>query len=85
MKKLIYGIVILILFSTCKKQVNNTLQKTKQLEKMNPIKDPNLFKQVEERICHLVKELGLSIQSYTESPIKGGDGNREFLLWAKKE
>ena len=49
------------------------------------VKDPNLFKQVEERICHLVKELGLSIQSYTESPIKGGDGNREFLLWAKKE
>lgn len=48
------------------------------------VKDPSLFKQVEERICRLVSDLGFSIKSYTESPIKGGDGNREFLLWAKK-
>ncbi|WP_191600740.1 TlyA family RNA methyltransferase [Marinomonas algicola] len=48
------------------------------------VKDPSLFKQVEQRICKLVSDLGFSIQSYTESPIKGGDGNREFLLWAKK-
>lgn len=43
MKKLIYGVVILTLFSACKKQVNNTSQKTRHSEKTNPIADPNLF------------------------------------------
>jgi 23S rRNA (cytidine1920-2'-O)/16S rRNA (cytidine1409-2'-O)-methyltransferase len=27
---------------------------------------------------------GWTVQATTDSPIEGGDGNREFLLWARK-
>jgi 23S rRNA (cytidine1920-2'-O)/16S rRNA (cytidine1409-2'-O)-methyltransferase len=28
---------------------------------------------------------GWAVQATTDSPIPGGDGNREYLLWAKKK
>lgn len=43
MKKLIYAIVILTLLTSCKKQVDKTVQETQQSEKINPITDPDLF------------------------------------------
>jgi 23S rRNA (cytidine1920-2'-O)/16S rRNA (cytidine1409-2'-O)-methyltransferase len=48
------------------------------------VRDPALYKEVEASIRDCCKALGLQVQNYTESPIKGGDGNREFLVWAVK-
>ncbi|WP_444888359.1 TlyA family RNA methyltransferase [Microbulbifer sp. JMSA008] len=46
------------------------------------VRDANLYPQVRQKIAYLCDELGLEIKEYIDSPIKGGDGNREFLLWA---
>ena len=48
------------------------------------VRDPALYQGVQEKIYALCDELDLKIQDYMESPITGGDGNREFLLWAQK-
>ncbi|WP_428818594.1 TlyA family RNA methyltransferase [Microbulbifer sp. MCCC 1A16149] len=48
------------------------------------VRDPALYQGVQERIYALCEELDLQVRSYMESPITGGDGNREFLLWAQK-
>lgn len=48
------------------------------------VRDPGLYAVVEKSICDLCSRLGLEVSAYIESPIKGGDGNREFLLWAQK-
>ncbi|MBN8432088.1 TlyA family RNA methyltransferase [Microbulbifer salipaludis] len=48
------------------------------------VRDSALYHQVQNKICTLCGELGLDTQTYLESPITGGDGNREFLLWARK-
>ncbi|WP_323847215.1 TlyA family RNA methyltransferase [Microbulbifer magnicolonia] len=46
------------------------------------VRDAKLYPRVQEKITALCRELGLEVRDYIESPIKGGDGNREFLLWA---
>jgi len=43
MNKLIYGIAIFGLLSSCKEDTQNIVTETQQSEKMNPIEDPNLF------------------------------------------
>ena len=48
------------------------------------VRDPALYQGVQEKIYALCENLDLRIQHYLESPITGGDGNREFLLWAQK-
>lgn len=48
------------------------------------VRDPTLYKDVENNIRATCSELGLTVKSYIESSIKGGDGNREFLVWAIK-
>ncbi len=48
------------------------------------VKESRLFAEVESLINSTCQVLGLTIKGYIESPIKGGDGNREFLLWAVK-
>lgn len=48
------------------------------------VKDKQRVKQLEQDIQVFVKELGFEVKCYIESPIKGGDGNQEFLLWATK-
>jgi 23S rRNA (cytidine1920-2'-O)/16S rRNA (cytidine1409-2'-O)-methyltransferase len=48
------------------------------------VKDSSLFESVKQSITFCCEQNDLSVLGYTESPIKGGDGNREFLLWAKK-
>jgi len=48
------------------------------------VRSPTLYANVQQTICALCSDLGLNVQCYIESPIKGGDGNREFLLWAQR-
>ena len=49
------------------------------------VKDKSLYKTVESDIKQLCETLGFEIKTYIPSPIKGGDGNTEFLLWCVKE
>ena len=49
------------------------------------VKDTLRIKQLEEDIQNFIKQLGMKVKCYIESPITGGDGNHEFLLWAVKE
>ena len=48
------------------------------------VRDPALYAEVEQRIRRCCHELGLDIQCWHDSPITGGDGNREFILHAIK-
>lgn len=48
------------------------------------VRDPELYNQVEITLRNTCRELKLAVQDYFESPITGGDGNREFLLIARK-
>ncbi|MCH9692483.1 MAG: TlyA family RNA methyltransferase [Gammaproteobacteria bacterium] len=48
------------------------------------VRDEALYRQVQQRLCELCQQLQLKVHRYIDSPIKGGDGNREFLLWAQK-
>ncbi|WP_105103726.1 TlyA family RNA methyltransferase [Microbulbifer pacificus] len=48
------------------------------------VRDPALYQGVQENIQATCSSLGLQVKSFIESPITGGDGNREFLLWAQK-
>lgn len=43
MKRLIYGIIFLTLFISCKQQGVKTVEEIQQSEKTNPITDPNIF------------------------------------------
>ena len=48
------------------------------------VRDENLYQQVEEKIRRSCEDLGLQVQDYFASSINGGDGNREFFVWAVK-
>ena len=55
------------------------------LAKGGIVKDASLYEKVEQRIRESYAEAGLKIKNYFESPISGGDGNREFFVHAVKE
>jgi 23S rRNA (cytidine1920-2'-O)/16S rRNA (cytidine1409-2'-O)-methyltransferase len=55
-----------------------------QVGKGGIVKDPALYAVVEQRIRDACVALGLVVQSWFDSPISGGDGNREFFVWARK-
>ena len=46
------------------------------------VKDANLYDVVQARIQDTCQSLGLQCKDYFESAITGGDGNREFFVWA---
>ncbi|WP_386078812.1 TlyA family RNA methyltransferase [Vreelandella sp. F11] len=54
------------------------------LDKRGVVRDAKRFSEVEASIRRSCDECGLAIQHWQESPITGGDGNREFLLHAVK-
>ncbi len=54
-----------------------------QIGKGGIVKDKVHFAEVETRLWQACKGLGLKVQKYFESPIKGGNGNTEFFVWAK--
>ncbi|PIE25531.1 MAG: TlyA family rRNA (cytidine-2'-O)-methyltransferase [Neptuniibacter caesariensis] len=49
------------------------------------VRDSKLYPRVKEKITQCCNTLGLTPKHYLPSPIKGGDGNQEFLLIARKE
>lgn len=55
-----------------------------QIGKGGVVRDPALHAQVERRLRACCAELGLRIAGWLESPVRGGDGNREFFIHARK-
>lgn len=47
------------------------------------VKDPSLYPVLEQQARDAAAALGWSVQGWFDSPITGGDGNREFFLWAR--
>lgn len=55
-----------------------------QIGKGGIVRDPALFDFVEKRLRDTCVGLGLEVRAWLESPIEGGDGNREFFIHAQK-
>lgn len=48
------------------------------------VKDESLRKMAVENVCNVARQYGFSLQDVIVSPIKGGDGNIEFLAYFKR-
>ena len=48
------------------------------------VRDPALYKDVEAKLRSCASSLGLTVRAWLDSPITGGDGNREFFIWLNK-
>lgn len=46
------------------------------------VKDASSYTLVQQRMTQACADHGLTLRDYFESPITGGDGNREFFVWA---
>lgn len=55
-----------------------------QVGKGGIVRDESLYAVVEQRIRDCCAELGLAVQAWLDSPISGGDGNREFFVCARR-
>ena len=55
-----------------------------QVGKGGIVRDEALYAVVEKRIRDCCAELGLQVLAWMESPIQGGDGNREFFVDARR-
>ena len=56
-----------------------------QVGKGGIVKDAALYLLVEQRLREACAELGLKVTHWFDSPITGGDGNREFFICATKD
>ena len=55
-----------------------------QVGKGGIVKDPAHYAEVEQRLRNCCATLGLTVHGWFDSPISGGDGNREFFIFARK-
>jgi 23S rRNA (cytidine1920-2'-O)/16S rRNA (cytidine1409-2'-O)-methyltransferase len=55
-----------------------------QVGKGGVVRDESLYAVVEKRIRDCCAEQGLAVKAWFESPIQGGDGNREFFVEARR-
>jgi 23S rRNA (cytidine1920-2'-O)/16S rRNA (cytidine1409-2'-O)-methyltransferase len=55
-----------------------------QVGKGGIVKDAAMYPIVEQRLRETCAELGLTVTAWFDSPIEGGDGNREFFICARK-
>jgi 23S rRNA (cytidine1920-2'-O)/16S rRNA (cytidine1409-2'-O)-methyltransferase len=55
-----------------------------QVGKGGIVKDPAMYVIVEQRLREACADLGLTVTAWFDSPIEGGDGNREFFICAHK-
>jgi len=56
-----------------------------QVGKGGIVKDEALYAQVEKRVRDAYQSQGLTVLAWLNSPIEGGDGNREFFIHACKK
>jgi 23S rRNA (cytidine1920-2'-O)/16S rRNA (cytidine1409-2'-O)-methyltransferase len=56
----------------------------KDAGKKGVVRDPQVQRDAVRRVSDWLATVGWSVQATTESPITGGDGNIEFLLWARR-
>ena len=56
-----------------------------QVGKGGIVKDDAMYTIVEQRLREACAELGLSVTAWFDSPIEGGDGNREFFICARQQ
>jgi 23S rRNA (cytidine1920-2'-O)/16S rRNA (cytidine1409-2'-O)-methyltransferase len=54
-----------------------------QIGKGGVVRDAALYPQVEQRLRDSCAALNLAVVGWYDSPIAGGDGNREFFLHAQ--
>ncbi|MDH4478779.1 MAG: TlyA family RNA methyltransferase [Rhodoferax sp.] len=55
-----------------------------QVGKGGIVKDASMYVLVEQRLRDACADLGLTVTAWFDSPIAGGDGNREFFICARK-
>ncbi len=55
-----------------------------QVGKGGIVREPALYAVVEQRLRDAVARLGLRVVAWFDSPIAGGDGNREFFIHCRK-
>ena len=55
-----------------------------QVGKGGIVRDPDMYAVVESRLRQCCADLGLVVTHWFDSPIAGGDGNREFFICATK-
>jgi 23S rRNA (cytidine1920-2'-O)/16S rRNA (cytidine1409-2'-O)-methyltransferase len=55
-----------------------------QIGKGGIVGDPSLFAVVEQTLRDCCAQAGLAVQGWYDSPIAGGDGNREFFIHCTK-
>lgn len=48
------------------------------------VRDTTLYRELELRFLDLARTLDLTAKGWFDSPITGGDGNREFFIWLSK-
>ncbi|MCG2576006.1 TlyA family RNA methyltransferase [Dechloromonas sp. XY25] len=48
------------------------------------VRDTTLYVDVERKLRDCARVLGLTVRAWLDSPITGGDGNREFFIWLNK-
>lgn len=48
------------------------------------VRDPALYDEVQAKLRRCAANLGLQVRAWLDSPITGGDGNREFFIWLNK-
>ncbi|MCS3805464.1 23S rRNA (cytidine1920-2'-O)/16S rRNA (cytidine1409-2'-O)-methyltransferase [Chromobacterium alkanivorans] len=48
------------------------------------VRDESLYPRVRDKISEAVREQGFELLKWFDSPITGGDGNREFFIYARK-
>ncbi|MDD5382351.1 MAG: TlyA family RNA methyltransferase [Candidatus Margulisbacteria bacterium] len=59
--------------------------KRQQVGKGGIVKDERVHQEVVARVKASAAEIGFEVKAVTPSPITGADGNREFLIYLKKE
>ncbi len=55
-----------------------------QVGKGGVVRDATLYAQVERKLRDACEAAGLQVAGWYDSPIAGGDGNREFFIHARK-
>ena len=57
---------------------------TKKVGKNGIVRDINARKKAVSKVSGCAEACGFTIKGIVESPVKGGDGNVEYLMWVKK-